>query len=45
MAAAFAAASLSRAAASSLAMQHRLYLLPLPQGQRLLRPILPISPT
>ena len=35
----------SRAAASSLAMQHFLYFLPLPQGQGSFRPILAISPT
>src|SRR6185312_6171232 len=39
-----AAASLSRVAASSRAMQQRLYFLPLPQGQRSFRPILAISP-
>jgi hypothetical protein len=45
VAAALAAASFSREAASSRAMQQRLYFLPLPQGQRSFRPILAISPT
>ena len=35
----------ARAAASSLAMQHFLYFLPLPQAQGSFRPILAISPT
>jgi len=45
VAAALAAASFSREAASSRAIQQRLYFLPLPQGQRSFRPILAISPT
>src|SRR5215472_16504949 len=43
--AATASASSWCATASSWAMQQRLYFLPLPQGQRLFRPILAISPT
>src|SRR5689334_17182449 len=44
VATALAAACLSRAAASSLARQQRLYFLPLPHGQGSFRPILAISP-
>ena len=45
VASAVAVASFARAAAASLAMQQRLYFLPLPQAQRSFRPIFAIAPT